>query len=150
MSSPKAAAKPARRPQPPPPSCARPSPSRLPAKAAPSKPKAVPQNELSDATRSRLAGEIERAFAKTDDALSVEAMQALMGTLCRVYSTQVDNGAKHTPVKPGQSVSPTAIIHTASALLRAGNLVGLRTWILAERDRALNGQSQRNPAIKGE
>ena len=114
MSSPKAVAKQTRR-QP----AAKPKATS--AKAAPSKPKAVPQNELSSHAI-RLAGEIEREFAKTDNALSVEAMQTLMGTLCRVYSTQVDNGAKHTPVKQGQSVSPTAIIHTASALLRAGNL----------------------------
>jgi hypothetical protein len=86
------------------------------------KPKIVAgKDDLSDRAVA-MAREIEQAFAKTDDAISVEAMQALMGTLCRVYSTQVDNGARHTPVKQGQSVSPTAIIHTASALLRAGNL----------------------------
>jgi hypothetical protein len=115
MSSPKAAAKPARRPT------AAVKPRAVAAKAAPPKPKAAPQNELSGHAI-RLAGEIEREFAKTDDAISVEAMQTLMGTLCRIYSTQVDNGATYTPVKQGQSVSPTAIIHTASALLRAGNL----------------------------
>jgi hypothetical protein len=82
---------------------------------------APPPDELS-ARALQLAGEIEREFAKRDDAISAEAMQALMGALCRVYSAQVENGAKHTPIKPGQSVSPTAIIHAASALLRAGNL----------------------------
>ncbi len=90
------------------------------AKAA-AKPKLVRQSELSNEAI-RLAAEIEREFAKHDDAISIEAMQALMGALCRVYSTQIDNGARHTPVKEGQAVSPTAIIHTASALLRAGNL----------------------------
>jgi hypothetical protein len=85
------------------------------------KTKGASQDELSVRAK-QLATEIEREFAKRDDAISVEAMQALMGTLCRVYSTQIDNGASHTPVKMGQSVSPTAIIHTASALLRAGNL----------------------------
>ncbi len=114
MSSPKAATKSARRP------AASGKPKAV-AKVAPAKPKAVPQNELSTSAI-RLAGEIEREFAKTEDALSVEAMQALMGTLCRIYSTQIDNGARHTPVKEGQAVSPTALIHTASALLRAGNL----------------------------
>jgi hypothetical protein len=89
---------------------------------APAKPKIVAgKDDLSDRAVA-MAREIEQAFARTDDAISIEAMQALMGTLCRVYSTQVDNGARHTPVKQGQSVSPTAIIHTASALLRAGNL----------------------------
>jgi hypothetical protein len=114
MSSPKAANKSARRP------AANGKPKAV-AKVALAKPKAVPQNELSTSAI-RLAGEIEREFAKTEDALSVEAMQALMGTLCRIYSTQIDNGARHTPVKEGQAVSPTALIHTASALLRAGNL----------------------------
>jgi len=114
MSSPKAAAKSVRRP---PGAKAKP-----PAVKAPAKPKIVAGKDDLSARAVAFAREIEQAFAKTDDAISVEAMQALMGTLCRVYSTQVDNGARHTPVKPGQSVSPTALIHTASALLRAGNL----------------------------
>jgi hypothetical protein len=70
----------------------------------------------------RLAGEIERAFAKRDDAISVEAMQTLMGALCRVYSAQVENGAKFTPIAEGQVVSPTGVMVTASGLLRAANL----------------------------
>jgi hypothetical protein len=114
MSSPKAAAKSVRRPP-----AAKAKPATVKASA---KPKIVAGKDDLSARAVVLAREIEQAFAKTDDAISVEAMQALMGTLCRVYSTQVDNGARHTPVKPGQSVSPTAIIHTASALLRAGNL----------------------------
>ncbi|MGE3712860.1 MAG: hypothetical protein AB7G35_24730 [Hyphomicrobiaceae bacterium] len=113
MSSPKAAAKSARR---------QPAARAKPAGKAPAKPKIVAGKDNLSARAVAFAREIEQAFAKTDDAISVEAMQALMGTLCRVYSTQVDNGAKHTPVKQGQTVSPTAIIHTASALLRAGNL----------------------------
>jgi hypothetical protein len=85
------------------------------------KPKAVAQNGLStDAIK--LADEIERAFAKSDDAISAEAMQALMGALCRVYSAQVENGAKFTPIAEGQVVSPTGVMVTASGLLRAANL----------------------------
>jgi hypothetical protein len=80
-----------------------------------------PQNELSDQAI-RLAREIERQFAKNDDALSVEAMQALMSALCRVYSAQVENGAKFTPIPEGQVVSPTGVMLTASGLLRAANL----------------------------
>jgi hypothetical protein len=85
------------------------------------KPKPVPQNELSDHAI-RLAREIEREFAKSEDALSVEAMQALMGALCRVYSAQVESGAKFTPIPEGQVVSPTGVMLTASGLLRAANL----------------------------
>ena len=70
----------------------------------------------------RLAGEIERAFKKSDDAISAEAMQALMGTLCRVYTAQVENGAKYTPIAEGQAVNPTGVMVTASGLLRAANL----------------------------
>jgi len=90
-------------------------------KSAPPKPKLVPQNELSGQAI-RLAREIERQFAKSDDALSVEAMQALMGALCRVYSAQVEGGAKFTPIPEGQVVSPTGVMLTASGLLRAANL----------------------------
>ena len=98
--------------------------ARRPASAKPkliaSKPK-TEQNGLS-ADAIKLAGEIERAFKKSDDAISEEAMQALMGALCRVYSAQVDNGAKYTPIAEGQVVSPTGVMVTASGLLRAANL----------------------------
>ena len=70
----------------------------------------------------RGAGEIERAFQKSDQAISEEAMQALMGTLCRIYSAQVENGFKYTPIAEGQAVSPTGVMVTASGLLRAANL----------------------------
>ena len=115
MSSPKAAAKAARRP------------------AASAKLKAVADQDRRRRSRRlaadglsadaiKLAGEIERAFAKSDDAISEEAMQALMGALCRVYSAQVENGAKYTPIAEGQVVSPTGVMVTASGLLRAANL----------------------------
>jgi hypothetical protein len=112
MSSPKAATK-SRRP-------AANSKPKAAAKVA-AKPKLVPQNELSSEAI-RLAGEIERQFAKSENALSVEAMQALMGALCRVYSAQVESGAKFTPIPEGQVVSPTGVMLTASGLLRAANL----------------------------
>jgi hypothetical protein len=85
------------------------------------KPKAVPATGLS-AEAIRLAAEIEREFAKRDDAISVEAMQALMGALCRVYAAQVEAGARFTPIEEGQVVSPTGVMVTASGLLRAANL----------------------------
>ncbi len=91
------------------------------AKPAAAKPRAVAQTGVS-ADAIRLANEIEQAFAKSDDALSMEAMQALMGTLCRIYAVQAENGAKYTPIAEGQVVSPTAVMVTASGLLRAGNL----------------------------
>ena len=81
----------------------------------------TPQTGLS-AEAIKLAGEIEQAFKKSDNAISEEAMQALMGTLCRIYAAQVENGAKYTPIAEGQIVSPTGVMVTASGLLRAANL----------------------------
>jgi hypothetical protein len=115
MSSPKAAAKAARR------SPAGAKPRVAAAKRAPARPEAAAGDGVS-ARAIRLAGEIERAFAKRDDALSPQAMQALMGALCRVYAAQVESGARFTPIAEGQIVSPTAVMVTASGLLRAANL----------------------------
>ena len=84
------------------------------------KPK-TPQTGLS-ADAIKLAAQIEQAFKKSDDAISEDAMQALMGTLCRVYAAQVENGSKYTPIAEGQVVSPTGVMVTASGLLRAANL----------------------------
>lgn len=115
MSSRKAAAvKAVRRPA----SSARPKAAGKPAAV---KPKVVASNGVS-ADAIRLAAEIEREFAKRDDALSPEAMQKLMTALCRVYAVQVENGATHTPIPEGQVVSPTGVMLTASGLLRAANL----------------------------
>ena len=100
-----------------------------PVKPVAAKPKVVAGNGVS-ADAIKLADEIERAFAKRDDALTPEAMQALMGALCRVYAAQVENGAKHTPIPEGQVVSPTGVMLTASGLLRAANLavIELGMW----------------------
>ena len=109
MSSPKAVAARSRRPA----ASAKP-------RVVATKPKVVASGLSADAIR--LADEIERAFKKSDDAISAEAMQALMGVLCRVYSAQVEAGAKYTPIAEGQVVSPTGVMVTASGLLRAANL----------------------------
>jgi hypothetical protein len=109
MSSPKATAK-----------SRRPAASAKPKIVTAVKPKAAADGLSADAIR--LADEIERAFAKRDDAISEEAMQTLMGALCRVYAAQVENGAKYTPIAEGQVVSPTGVMVTASGLLRAANL----------------------------
>ena len=84
------------------------------------KPK-TPQTGLS-AGAMKLAAEIEQAIKKSDDAISQDAMQTLMATLCRVYAAQVENGANYTPIAEGQIVSPTGVMVTASGLLRAANL----------------------------
>src|SRR5262245_20475767 len=121
MSSPRAATKP-RRPAAngKPKAAAKVAPAK-PAASPAGKPKLVPQNELSDQAIA-LAREIERQFAKSENVLSVEAMQTLMSALCRLYSAQVESGAKFTPIPEGQVVSPTGVMLTASGLLRAANL----------------------------
>src|SRR3569832_1382301 len=81
----------------------------------------TPQTGLS-ADAIKLASEIEKAFKKSDDAISEEAMQTLMGALCRVYAAQVENGANYTPIAEGQIVSPTGVMVTASGMLRAATL----------------------------
>ena len=98
-----------------------------PVRRAPAKPKVAAARSTSAANgvsgdAIHLAKEIERAFSESDQALSPEAMQALMGALCRVYSAQIENGARYTPIAEGQAVSPTAVMVTASGLLRAANL----------------------------
>src|SRR6185295_11315661 len=116
MSSPKApAAKAARR------QTANSKPASSKPKLLTAKPKAVPSTPLS-ADAIKLAADIERAFAKDENVLSEQAMQALMGALCRIYSAQVEAGAKYTPIAEGQVVSPTGVMVTASGLLRAANL----------------------------
>jgi hypothetical protein len=117
MSSPKAAAKVARRPAA---TVKKVIPAKPAVRNAAAKPR-VPATGLS-ADAIKLAKEIEHAFTKSDDAISEDAMQTLMGVLCRVYSTQVENGAKYTPIEEGQAVSPTGVMVTASGLLRAANL----------------------------
>jgi hypothetical protein len=112
MSSPKVTAKTAAKPT------RRPAPSVAPKIVAT---KAKLDNDLS-ADAIKLAKEIERAFKQNDQVLSEEAMQALMNALCRVYAAQVEAGAKYTPITEGQVVSPTAVMLTASGLLRAANL----------------------------
>ncbi len=116
MSSPKAAAKAAAKRASKP--ARRPASAKL--KVVAAKPKAAANGVSADAIK--LADEIERAFMKSDDAISEEAMQKLMGALCRVYSAQIENGAKYTPIVEGQAVSPTGVMVTASGLLRAANL----------------------------
>ena len=109
MSSPKTAvAKPARRPKtaaPPAPAAAIASPSTLSADAK------------------RLADEIERALAQgRSDALSPDALQALMAALCRIYAAQTEAGDQSLPLKQRGSVSSTDVMLMASALLRSANL----------------------------
>jgi hypothetical protein len=94
-----------------------------PAKAA-GKPDATAANggsASSDATR--LAAEIERSLASGKlDALTPQALQALMSACCKNYATRVEAGENLLPLAQRSTVSPTEVMVTASGLLKAANL----------------------------
>jgi hypothetical protein len=70
----------------------------------------------------RLAAEVERGLAAGSvDVLSPQAVQALMAAACNVYSAQIEAGQQYVPLKP-QSVPPTAVMATASGILKSANL----------------------------
>jgi len=70
----------------------------------------------------QLAAQVERGLAAGEtDMLSPDALQALMAAACNLYSAQVEAGQQHLPLKP-LGVPPTAVMSTASGILRAANL----------------------------
>jgi len=81
----------------------------------------TPAVSISDAAM-RLAAEVERGLAAGSvDVLSPQAVQALMAAACNVYSAQIEAGQQYVPLKP-QSVPPTAVMATASGILKSANL----------------------------
>jgi hypothetical protein len=83
---------------------------------------AVGESAASAETK-RLAAAIERELkAGRVDMLSPQALQSLMAALCNTYAAQIEAGGRFTPVPEGSAVSPTAVMVTASGLLRAANL----------------------------
>ena len=80
-------------------------------------------NETASAEASELATRIERALREGQiDALSPQALQRLMAALCKTYSAQLEAGGDFLPLADRNSVSPTEIMTTTSALLKAANL----------------------------
>jgi len=70
-----------------------------------------------------LAARIERDLREGKlDTLTPEAFQALMAALCKSYGAQLEAGAAFLPVADRSSVSPTEVMTTTSALLKAANL----------------------------
>jgi len=81
----------------------------------------TPAVSISDAAM-RLAAEVERGLAAGSvDVLTPQAVQALMAAACNVYSAQIEAGQHYVPLKP-QSVPPTAVMATASGILKSANL----------------------------
>jgi hypothetical protein len=70
-----------------------------------------------------LAAKIERDLRDgRSDTLTPQAFQALMAALCKSYGTQLEAGAQFLPLASQQSASPTEVMTTTSALLKAANL----------------------------
>jgi hypothetical protein len=89
---------------------------------ATTKPKTVAETGASTEAK-RLATAIQHELAAGRiDMLSPEALQNLIAALCNTYAAQIEAGARFTPVPEGSVVSPTAVMVTASGLLRAANL----------------------------
>jgi hypothetical protein len=70
----------------------------------------------------RLAAEIEQGIVDGQPALSRQAQQKLMAALCKSYSQQVQVGEPSRVVSAQSGVSPTDVMITASALLKAVDL----------------------------
>jgi hypothetical protein len=70
-----------------------------------------------------LAAKIEHDLREgRSDTLTPQAFQALMAALCKSYGTRLEAGAQFLPLASQTSASPTEVMTTTSALLKAANL----------------------------
>jgi hypothetical protein len=84
---------------------------------------AADQPSVLSADAIKLAATIEQALAEGNlDALSKDALQALMAASCKAYAARIEAGADFVALGPRSGVSPTDVMVTASGLLRAVNL----------------------------
>src|SRR4029453_1815449 len=75
------------------------------------------------AQAARLAGAIQGALARgRGGVLSKEALQALMGAVCKTYAAQVEAGEDLLPLPQRGGATATDVMITASGLLKAANL----------------------------
>jgi hypothetical protein len=80
-------------------------------------------NGTTSAEATALAAKIERDLRDgRSDTLTPQAFQALMAALCKSYGTQLEAGAQFLPLANQTSASPTEVMTTTSALLKAANL----------------------------
>ena len=97
--------------------------ARRPAKRPAAAKLAVAHDQPLSTDAKRVAAEIERALAKGEkDAISLDAIQALMAAACKHYGAQVEAGEEVLPLRARSTVTPTEVMTTASGLLRAVNL----------------------------
>jgi hypothetical protein len=86
-----------------------------PAKTAP--------NGATSQEATQLAAAIERDLREgRSDTLTPQAFQSLMAAMCKTYSAQQEAGGNYLPLGDRNAVSPTEIMITTSALLKAANL----------------------------
>jgi phage I-like protein len=105
-------------------------PSKTAPKAAPrTKPPARPvakpaaTDTTASAEATRLAADIELSLADGRiDALTPQALQALMAAICKAYAAQIEAGNPIAALAQRTTVTPTEVMVTASGLLRAANL----------------------------
>jgi hypothetical protein len=82
-----------------------------------------PSNADRSAEAVKLAAELERALAEGRlDAITPEALQAVIAAVCRTYSAHVEAGQTFLPLPAQNRVMDTDVMVMASALLRAVNL----------------------------
>ena len=119
------------------------APKSVPKSAAKSATKSAPKSSASGASKARpatpvseaaangsasaeataLAAKIERDLRDgRSDTLTPQAFQALMAAMCKSYGTQLEAGAQFLPLANQTSASPTEVMTTTSALLKAANL----------------------------
>ena len=94
-----------------------------PSEEAMSGPSPQPSNAETSAEATRLAAELERALAEGRlDAITPEALQAVIAAVCRTYSAHVEAGSAFLPLPSQNRVMDTDVMVMASALLKAVNL----------------------------
>ncbi len=80
-------------------------------------------NGTTSAEATALAAKIEHDLREgRSDTLTPQAFQALMAALCKSYGTQLEAGTQFLPLASQTSASPTEVMTTTSALLKAANL----------------------------
>jgi hypothetical protein len=101
--------------------------AKAPAKVAAAPVKKIAADKASESAASleatQLAATIERGIRDGQlDTLSPKAFQSLMAALCKNYSAQIEAGNDFLALGNRNAVSPTEIMITTSALLKAANL----------------------------
>ena len=91
--------------------------------AAPHSPEPAASGTDISATAEKVAADISRALAEgRADALTADAIQALMAAACRSYSARVEAMGDFPPLAGRSLVSHTDVMVTASGLLKSANL----------------------------